>query len=214
MPLEKMDEFFNIRADTYDSHMLDELQLEEFYSEITACFAGRKVKHLLDLGVGTGLELEGLFRRFPDMEVTGIDLSPGMLKKLREKFPGKSLRTVCGSYLEVLLEPEGYDHILSTYSLHHFVKADKLALYHKTYAALQPGGLFVYGDYTVPTAEIQRELLEEQRRMTARDTAMGAYHQDIPFTAEAEKEMLEKAGFSRVEMGRGWESASILLAYK
>ena len=74
MSLEKMNEFFNARADMYDSHMLDDLGLDEFYIAITDYF-DKPVKRLLDLGCGTGLELDRLFERFPDMEVAGIGLS-------------------------------------------------------------------------------------------------------------------------------------------
>ena len=35
---EKMSEFFNARADMYDSHMIDDLGLDEFYEAIAGCF--------------------------------------------------------------------------------------------------------------------------------------------------------------------------------
>jgi hypothetical protein len=38
MILEKMNEFFDKRADTYDGHMLEELQLTKFYEAIADCF--------------------------------------------------------------------------------------------------------------------------------------------------------------------------------
>ena len=34
MSLEKMEDFFNTHAGTYDSHMLDKLKLDVFYTEI------------------------------------------------------------------------------------------------------------------------------------------------------------------------------------
>lgn len=37
-------------------------------------------RKLLDLGCGTGLELGRIFQRFPDISVTGVDLSSEMLK--------------------------------------------------------------------------------------------------------------------------------------
>ena len=41
---------------------------------------------VLDLGCGTGLELEYYFRLNSTAMVTGIDLAAGMLQKLKEKF--------------------------------------------------------------------------------------------------------------------------------
>lgn len=74
--LEEMSSFFNRRAEIYDSHMLDELSLTEFYDEIEQCMAECKgPDKVLDLGCGTGLELERLFKLYKDACVTAIDLS-------------------------------------------------------------------------------------------------------------------------------------------
>ena len=43
---------------------------------------------LLDLGCGTGLELDRVFARWPELAVTGVDLCAAMLEKLREKQAG------------------------------------------------------------------------------------------------------------------------------
>ena len=154
-----MENFFNTHADIYDSHMLDDLKLAEFYETISGCFS-TPIGRLLDLGCGTGLELDLLFKRFPDMEVTGIELSAEMLKKLGEKYPDKKLNLICGSYFD---EDFGgtYDCVLSTYSLHHFAEDKKLALYQKIHTALKQDGFFVFGDYIVKTAEQQQALLIE-----------------------------------------------------
>ena len=51
-----------------------------------------------DLGCGTGLELDRIFERFPDLAVTGIDLSPDMLERLARKHEGKRLTLICADY--------------------------------------------------------------------------------------------------------------------
>ena len=53
---------------------------------------------VLDLGCGTGLELEEYFRLNPDASVTGIDLSDAMLNALSSKFPNRKLSLIQGSY--------------------------------------------------------------------------------------------------------------------
>ncbi|HYE84668.1 MAG TPA: methyltransferase domain-containing protein [Clostridia bacterium] len=84
---EQMADFFNCRAETYDFHMIDELDLNVFYEEIAKCIPKERNNiKLLDLGCGTGLELEGIFSIYPYAEVTGIDLSGKMLDVLREKY--------------------------------------------------------------------------------------------------------------------------------
>jgi tRNA (cmo5U34)-methyltransferase len=126
MQLERMDDFFNTRAEIYDSHMLDDLQLEAFYVAIADCFPKEnREPALLDLGVGTGLELARLFEQFPGLKVTGIDLSQGMLDILKEKYRDKKINAVCGSYFDIDFGKESYDFALSTYSLHHFSEEGK-----------------------------------------------------------------------------------------
>ena len=213
--LEKMDAFFDKRADTYDDHMMNDLQLEEFYATVDECFVGERVESLLDLGCGTGLELEleRFFRRFPRAAVTGIDLSAGMLALLQEKYPQQDLTLICGSYFDVALGENAYDCALSTYSFHHFAQEEKQKLYEKIRRAVKPGGFFLLGDYTVDTPERVQELWEESVRLRREQGAdSGFYHFDTPFTAEMEMALLRAAGFAEAVVVRRWESTTIIIA--
>ena len=212
--LEKMSSFFDTRAESYDSHMLDNLRLDEFYEAIADCF-NKPIKRLLDLGCGTGLEFEQLFEKFPQMHVTGIDLSQKMLNKLKEKYPSKKIRLICGSYFD---KDFGglYDHVISTYSLHHFSEESKLKLYKKIYAAMESGGVFVFGDYTVSTPERQQELLTENDRKRKEEKIPEGefYHFDTPFTPQTEMRLMTAAGFDSVEIVRQWENTTMIIAKK
>ena len=79
-PLEEMDAFFTRRLDGYEAHMLAHWA-DDYKNLADALPPG--AKRILDLGCGTGLELDEIFRRFPEMQVVGVDLSPAMLEKLR-----------------------------------------------------------------------------------------------------------------------------------
>ncbi len=212
--LEEMSAFFDNRADTYDSHMLDELKLDEFYEAVANCF-NTPVNRLLDLGCGTGLELGRIFERFPEMEATGIDMSAKMLNKLKAKYSGKKINLICGSYFDADFDGL-YDCALSTYSLHHFDEKQKLELYKKIHDALTPGGLFVFGDYTVSTPERQNEHLNENKikRQKQGITEIEFYHYDTPLTPETEMELMKSAGFKSVEIVRRWDNTSIIIARK
>ncbi|MCL1831209.1 MAG: GNAT family N-acetyltransferase [Oscillospiraceae bacterium] len=210
---ETMAEFFNKRADEYDRHMLQDLQLDEFYQAISDSISS-PVKRLLDLGCGTGIELERLYERFPDMETTGIDLSQEMLNICKEKFLDKSMELICGSYLE--LEFEGpFDVILSTYSFHHFSKATKAQLYSKLMGLLQEDGVLLIGDYTASDEATESAMQQESIGYSQEyDLSQNNhYHIDIPFTAATETELLKAAGFSRISILKEWENTTIIAAY-
>ena len=83
--LEKMSEFFENRLDGYDEHMLTCIEsAEEFYPFTADLLPKEAGCRVLDLGCGTGLELEYYFRLNPSALVTGVDLSQGMLDELRD----------------------------------------------------------------------------------------------------------------------------------
>jgi tRNA (cmo5U34)-methyltransferase len=216
MSLEKMNEFFDQRADIYDNHMLAELQLSEFYEVIAECFTfDTQTPKLLDLGCGTGLQLERLFLKCPELSVTGIDLSREMLRILESKYPDKPLTLLCASYFDVDLGEGIYDAALSTYSLHHFDEAVKTNLYKKIHAALRDGGTFVEGDYTCKTEERMKYLLAENERLRKEAGISGGfYHFDTPFTPEKQRTMLKAAGFRDVTIVKEWDNTSIFVARK
>lgn len=95
--LEKMDVFFENRLTGYDEHMLTEIEgAYEFYNFTAGLLPREKEALVLDLGCGTGLELGEYFLFNPDAQITGIDLSKGMLEALGAKFPDKNLNLICG----------------------------------------------------------------------------------------------------------------------
>ena len=93
--LEKMADFFATRVEMYDEHMINDVEgCREGYAKM-AEYVPVGARKILDLGCGTGLELEGIFRKLPDAEITGIDLCEEMLRRLYEKYKDKCKR--CGA---------------------------------------------------------------------------------------------------------------------
>lgn len=215
--LEKMGEFFDARLDGYEEHQLTCIEsAREFYPFTASCLPGGPGVHILDLGCGTGLELTYYFARVPDACVTGIDLAPGMLRALREKFPDKALNLINGSYFEVSLGEGIYDGAVSVESLHHFTKDEKLPLYRRLHASLKDGACFILTDYFAPTGEYERFYRQELLRLK-REQGIGDgefYHYDTPLTLEHEIQALTEAGFSKVEVLNGWANTHTLKATK
>lgn len=83
-PLETMSGFFDRRVDSYEDHMRPWRAYYRWLGELIPAQA----ETLLDLGCGTGLELDEIFRLHPDIRVTGIDLAPGHAGSIAGEAPG------------------------------------------------------------------------------------------------------------------------------
>ncbi len=215
--LEKMGEFFDARLDGYDAHQLDCIaSAREFYPFTASCLPAEPGARVLDLGCGTGLELEEYYRRNPAAKVTGVDLAPGMLRALEKKLGEKDLELILGSYFEVPFGENAFDAAVSVESLHHFTKEEKTPLYEKLRRALKPGGYFILTDYfALSEAEERRrrqELIRLKREQGLEDGAF--YHYDTPLTTSHEAEALRAAGFSSVEVLRQWGATFTLKAVR
>ncbi len=217
MKLEKMGEFFDRRLDGYEDHQLSCIDsAEEFYLYTAARLpmaAGCKV---LDLGCGTGLELNEYFRLNPAAQVTGIDLAGGMLKALRAKFPEQKLTLIHGSYFEVPFGTSEYDAAVSVESLHHFPLEQKVPLYRKLRDSLRAGGYFILTDYMAENEEEEKKNFLELAGLKKELGIDGDefYHFDTPLTREHETEALLSGGFSKVEFLHRWKATNILKAYR
>ena len=215
--LERMGEFFDARLETYDEHMLNDIEFaREFYPFTAELLPKEQGACILDLGCGTGLELEEYFRRNPSAKITGIDLAPGMMKALKEKFPDKDLELVLGSYFEVPFGENRFDAAVSVESLHHFTKEEKLPLYRKLRDALKPGGYFILTDYFADTDarenELRANLICLKHEQGIEDDEF--YHYDTPLTVDHEKEVLLEAGFVSAEVLGKWENTCTLRAVR
>ena len=215
--LERMSDFFEKRLDGYDEHMLTCIEsAEEFYAYTASCLPMTPACSILDLGCGTGLELERYFPRNPSARVTGIDLSKGMLSALKAKLPDKHIELIVGSYFDIPLGINLFDAAVSVESLHHFTQNEKIPLYTKLHKALKGHGYFILTDYFAPTDEdeqMHREcLIALKHEQGIEDREF--YHYDTPLTVAHETEALLSAGFSSVEVLNHWENTYTLKACK
>lgn len=205
--LEKMGAFFDARINGYEEHQLtciDSAQV--FYPFTASCLPQNQGTRLLDLGCGTGLELGYYYEMVPSAEITGIDLAPGMLNELQNKFPDKKMALILGSYFDVPFGENAYDAAVSVESLHHFTQEEKIPLYAKLRKSLKLGGYFILTDYFAMSEDEEQfrraELLRLKKEQNITDDTF--YHYDTPLTVEHEKEALIKAGFSSVTVLKNW----------
>lgn len=215
--LEKMNEFFNKRIGGYEEHQLNVIEgAQEFYPYTAACLPVWENTEVLDLGCGTGLELDFYFKRNLTAKITGIDIAEDMLKILKNKFSDKKLTVICGSYFDIPFGKECYDAIVSVESLHHFTKEQKCPLYKKAYQALKHNGYLILTDYFAETKEreifYRQELLRLKSEQGICDDEF--YHYDTPLTKTHELEVLEEAGFSSIKILAEWGATATIKAIK
>ena len=215
--LEKMADFFENRLDGYDEHMMTNIEAaDEFYPFTAKRLPTTENCHILDLGCGTGLELQEYYLLNPSAKVTGVDLSQGMLAELKRKFAGKDITLILGSYFDVPFGENVFDAAVSVESLHHFTKEEKVPLYTKLKRALKDGGYFVLTDYLSLSDEEEQmhrqNLSELKTEQGISDDAF--YHYDTPLTVKHETEALLEAGFSSVEVLKNWGATYTIKAVK
>ncbi|MBO4384905.1 MAG: class I SAM-dependent methyltransferase [Clostridia bacterium] len=213
--LEKMGEFFDSRLEGYEEHQLTTIDsAREFYPFTAECLPRFPGARVLDLGCGTGLELDPYFAIEPTAHIMGVDLAPGMLGELRKKFPDKSMTLILGSYFDVPFGESAFDAAVSAESLHHFTKEEKIPLYLKVRKALKPGGYFILTDCFALNEEEERsrraELVRLKKEQSVGDGEF--YHYDTPLTVGHETEALMEAGFASVEVLKNWGATYTLKA--
>ena len=215
--LEKMSDFFEKRLTGYDEHMKTNIEsATEFYPFTAKALPDSDNCRLLDLGCGTGLELEEYYPLCPSAKVTGIDLSEAMLAALKEKFPHKDITLLQGSYFDLPFGEDVFDAAVSVESLHHFTKEEKLPLYSKLFAALKKGGCFVLTDYfslsDAEEAAHRANLIALKKEQGITDEEF--YHYDTPLTVAHETEALLEAGFTEVSILANWGATYTIKAVK
>ena len=215
--LEKMSDFFEARLDGYDEHMMTNIEsANEFYPFTAKQLPTTENCHVLDLGCGTGLELQEYYLLNPSAMVTGIDLSQGMLAELKRKFANKDITLMLGSYFDVPFGEEVFDAAVSVESLHHFTKGEKIKLYSKLHKALKDKRYFILTDYfSLSDDEEQmhrRNLLALKAEQGITDDEF--YHYDTPLTVKHESEALVEAGFSSVVVLNNWGATYTIKAVK
>jgi tRNA (cmo5U34)-methyltransferase len=106
---------------------------------------------ILDLGFGSGLVEEMIFKRIPGAQVVGVDHSQAMMK-----LAGERLLSYASQYTAVEhdlrdlpnlpLQPGTFPFIISVQALHHLTDAEMQVAYECIRELLTPGGLFLLLD--------------------------------------------------------------------
>jgi ubiquinone/menaquinone biosynthesis C-methylase UbiE len=113
-------------------------------------------KTMLDLGFGSGIVEEMIFKRIPTAQIVGIDSSPAMMALAKERLTPFPFQFIPVEYdlakLQDLTQPgsplprQQYQIAFSIQALHHLSPEEMQAAYRALHTILQPGGLFILID--------------------------------------------------------------------
>lgn len=201
----EMKDFFNKVVDIdYDEKHSKMLAAKEKIVD----FLPDDIENIIDLGAGTGLQLIKLYKVFPNVKTTAIDISDGMLKKLEERHISNNITIINQSFFEYEFGKD-IDAVISTQALHHFDSSDKRTLYRKVYECLREHGVFVIEDYFAIDDDAERQGFEDYKNLVKGIDS----HYDTPLTIPHEIDILKSVGFSDIEHFNG-EKYNILISRK
>ncbi|MEU6644018.1 class I SAM-dependent methyltransferase [Saccharomonospora sp. NPDC046836] len=125
--------------------------LHPIHQEMITLAGLRDGHRVLDVGCGTGNLLRSTGKRYPKVELVGLDPDPKALARAGRKArrAGVTVRLDRG-FAEELPYPDGsFDRVFSSLMLHHLDTASKDALLAEVRRVLRPDGLLVLADATV-----------------------------------------------------------------
>jgi len=200
---ERMGEFFKARAQGYDEHMM--LHFGEEYRKLGDFIPKtNEVILILDIGCGTGIELDYIWTNAPNAHITCLDLSKDMLALLLKNHAGRldQIEAIEVSYFNWQYPEKFFDIAVSSQTMHHFRPEQKTKVYHNLCKALKTDGFYIENDFYMDAvgSEQYRRRYEVIMSGISEQADTGQYHIDIPCTIEVQLELFLDAGFRTVEV--------------
>lgn len=217
-------EQFEAEYEEYDKNIRDVLpNYEEMNKKVIEEVNLNKWRELeiLDLGIGTGQTAIRLLEKFPKSRVTGIDLSPKMLERAKNrliKFLDR-VKFIEGDITD-FKSSQKYDACVAVLSVHHLNQKEKQQLFSKIFNSLSEKGIFVIGDMIIGDSEKETNQIEGEwekhliRKLGKKEAEnwMKIYRkEDIPDSINNQLQWFRKAGFSEVKCG--WNKLNCAVFY-
>lgn len=212
--MEKVKNHFEEESKEYDNIIL---KLIPHYKEMIASliasipFENTKPIKVLDLGCGTGNTSKAVKNRFPNANITCIDLAENMIEMARYKL---SEYDNIEYHVADMREFEfgcDYDLVISSLAMHHLeTDEEKKAVYRRIYDALRKGGVFYNGDNVLGSNQYQEKVnLEKWKEFMLENVSLREieekwlpthYEEDHPSPLIDHLDWLREVGFKDVDV--------------
>ncbi|MGB9613640.1 MAG: malonyl-ACP O-methyltransferase BioC [Candidatus Margulisiibacteriota bacterium] len=107
-------ESFSRSAVHYDKHAVLQREMAE---KLFRLVKEQKYQRILDIGCGTGYLTAKMAKFFPQAEIVGLDLAPGMIEVAKEKYAFKNLEFMLGDGEDLPFPNHYFDLVVSNASL-------------------------------------------------------------------------------------------------
>jgi tRNA (cmo5U34)-methyltransferase len=202
---------FDEWAPRYDAQIREMVpRYEEIHDTLLALLALRPPERFLDLGAGTGYTLRRVLETFPVTTAVGLDVSPEMLVRARQRLADLLDRVELHETDIASPRIDGsYDAIVSILAVHHLWADEKRHLFSRIWEHIEPGGIFVLVDYFRPASDRLSELYQLPDEPDPHE----AEH-DHPDTAAEHLAWLTAAGFAAVDVVWKYDDVGVLVAWR
>lgn len=161
METRELEKQFNAISQVYDTQRRELIPcFDDFYQvPLTISENVQNVKHILDLGAGTGLMSAFFHTKYPEASYTLVDVSENMLNKARERFSEHSnFLFLQEDFSALQLPPESFDLVISSLAIHHLNDEMKQLLFGKIHLFLKKDGWFINADQVLGTDAISEKI--------------------------------------------------------
>jgi len=201
---------FNENASQYDSQRKKLIPcFEDFYSiAISIIETKTNIPNILDIGAGTGLLSYFVLEKFPDANVTLIDLSEKMLDVAKERFKSTpNVTYIIDDYTKYKFDKK-YEVVKSSLSIQHLTGDEKKQLYHNIYSSLNKDGVFINADQVLGGTPFIESLYKKDWKYKVENSGLSkeeihsAYERtklDKMSTLEDQINWLKESGFLDVD---------------
>ncbi|BAU27289.1 tRNA (cmo5U34)-methyltransferase [Aneurinibacillus soli] len=179
---------------------------DDFYSiAVSVAKAANDSPNILDVGAGTGLLSAFILEKYPQANVTLIDISEKMLEVAKVRFEKyQNVTYIVDDYTKHDFT-EKFDVVISSLSIHHLTGIEKKGLYERIFSWLKADGVFVNADQVLGSTPYIDELYKTDWKQKVESSGMDRHEiistyertkLDKMSTLNEQLDWLKEAGFS------------------